>query len=140
MLLRNKKQEDIHAGKWNGLGGKLLPGETPEECVIREVYEESGLMISEPSLRGILTFPEFSYGEDWYVFVFVANQFKGSLTDSEEGQLEWIKNEDLLDLNLWPGDYYFLRALKSGIFFSGKFTYKNKMLIDHHMVSHHAIF
>ncbi len=140
MLLRNKKINDIHQGKWNGLGGKLATGESPEECVIREVHEESGLMICDPSLRGILTFPYFSKGEDWYVFVFVANQFKGSLIESDEGHLEWIDDDKLLDLNLWPGDYQFLRMLKEGTFFSGKFTYKHNILTDHHMESHHSVF
>src|SRR3990167_3062501 len=77
MLHRIKKHRDIHEGKWNGLGGKLVPGETPEECVIREVREESGLSIRNPSLRGILTFPAFSEEEDWYVYVFLAYEFSG---------------------------------------------------------------
>jgi len=140
MLLRNKKKNDIHQGKWNGLGGKLSDGESPEECVVREVFEESGLTITEPSLRGILTFPNFSKGEDWYVFVYAVNRFRGSLIESNEGHLEWIDNDKLLDLNLWQGDYYFLQALNEGTFFSGKFLYKNKMLIEHQMVMHHAVF
>ncbi len=72
MLHRIKKPQDIHQGKWNGLGGKLLPGETPEQCVIREVEEESGITLSNPELRGILTFPNFDGNEDWYVFLFTA--------------------------------------------------------------------
>jgi len=138
MLLRNKKTGDIHLGKWNGLGGKLAPGETPEECVIREVKEESGLTIYEPSLRGVLTFPQFDKDEDWYVFVFVADRFSGTLISCDEGQLEWIENSKLFELNLWAGDYYFLSALTEGSFFSGKFVYKNKLLIDHELVIHHT--
>ena len=140
MLLRNKKANDIHEGKWNGLGGKLAPGESPEECAIREVYEESGLTITAPSLRGILTFPEFSNGEDWYVFVFLIDRFQGTLSESEEGHLEWIDDDKLLELNLWEGDFYFLRAMQQGTFFSGKFTYKNKLLEDHQMILHHPVF
>ncbi len=90
MLHRIKKVNDIHEGKWNGLGGKLEPGETPEECVIREVREESGLIIHKPCLKGILTFPMFDGVDDWTVFVFVAHQFEGNLLDSSEGKLEWI--------------------------------------------------
>lgn len=136
MLHRVKRKNDIHQDKWNGLGGKFLPGETPEECVIREVYEESGLMLNDPQLKGILTFPEFSAGEDWYVFVFVADHFEGSLIDSSEGNLEWIDDSDLLDLNLWEGDKYFLQYLNDNVFFSGKFYYKNGQLKDHLIVIH----
>ena len=84
MLHRVKKAQDIHAGKWNGLGGKLEPGETPEACAIREVREESGLEIDPPQWRGLLTFPNFAHGEDWYAFVFVARSFRGTLIDSPE--------------------------------------------------------
>ena len=70
---RNKKANDIHEGKWNGLGGKFEAGETPEECLIREVYEESGLSIDNPRLRGLLIFPNFK-GNDWYVFVFTTTE------------------------------------------------------------------
>jgi ADP-ribose pyrophosphatase YjhB (NUDIX family) len=79
----NKKANDIHEGKWNGLGGKFEAGETPEKCVIREVYEESGLLIREPKLCGLLVFPRFK-GNDWYVFVFTADDFSGELIDSPE--------------------------------------------------------
>jgi 8-oxo-dGTP diphosphatase len=136
MLHRVKKEDDIHQDKWNGLGGKFEPGETPEECVIREVEEESGLRLENPLLKGVLTFPEFSAGEDWYVFVFVASQFNGNLTESSEGILEWIDDNQLLDLNLWEGDQYFIKWLDKNVFFSGKFIYKNNQLLDHHMTMH----
>ncbi|MEZ4560192.1 MAG: 8-oxo-dGTP diphosphatase [Caldilineaceae bacterium] len=100
MLLRNKKANDMHAGKWNGLGGKFEPGETPEDCAIREIQEESGLTVRNPALRGILTFPGFDGEEDWYAFVFVANTFEGELIESDEGELHWIDDDRLLDLNL----------------------------------------
>ena len=98
MLHRIKKQQDMHAGKWNGLGGKFLPGETPEQCAIREVQEESGLTMTNPVLRGILTFPAFSKDEDWYCFLFVGRQFSGELIDSNEGVLAWIDDDKVLDL------------------------------------------
>mgnify|MGYP003377192534 CR=1 FL=1 len=101
MLHRIKRANDMHQGKWNGLGGKFEPGESPEACAIREVYEESGLRIRRPELRGILTFPDFRAGEDWYAFVFVAQDFHGELIDSAEGVLQWIDDADLLDLPLW---------------------------------------
>ena len=130
MLFRNKKKNDIHARKWNGLGGKFNPGETPEECVLREVYEESGLKIENPRLCGFLTFPQFSAGEDWYVFVFTATDFSGDLSDSPEGKLAWIADDELLNLDLWAGDQYFLPLLDSGSYFSGKFVYRDGKLFD----------
>ncbi|MDP4094199.1 MAG: 8-oxo-dGTP diphosphatase, partial [Bacillota bacterium] len=89
MLHRIKKQNDIHEGKWNGLGGHFEQGETPEECIIREVYEESGLTLKKPMLRGILSFPLFDGFEDEYTFLFTASEFEGQLIDSPEGMLEW---------------------------------------------------
>ncbi len=136
MLHRVKKPDDIHEGKWNGLGGKFEPGESPEECVRREVKEESGLKIESPLLKGVLTFPDFAKGEDWYVFVFTASRFSGGLTDSDEGELKWIKNSELLKLNLWEGDKIFLKNLDRKPFFSGKFHYKNGRLTGYSMETH----
>jgi len=134
MLHRVKKENDMHEGKWNGLGGKLEPGETPEECIIREVKEESGLAIYNPQLKGILTFPQFDGIDDWMAFLFTATQFEGNLIDSPEGNLEWIKDEEVPNLNLWPGDRIFLKWVEEDTFFSAKFIYKNKKLIDHKVV------
>ena len=136
MLHRIKRQDDVHQGKWNGLGGKLHLGETPEEGVIREVREESGLEIKNPSLRGILTFPAFKDEEDWYVYVFVASEFSGELIDSEEGELKWIEDGKLFELPLWEGDPLFLKWLEEGRFFSGKFIYQDGKLIGHDVVFH----
>jgi 8-oxo-dGTP diphosphatase len=125
MVYRNKKPNDIHAGKWNGLGGKFEPGESPEECVIREVLEESGLEIRKPKLHGLLMFPNFK-GDDWYVFVFTAREFAGELIDSPEGRLEWIPDHDLTSLNLWKSDHIFLPWLEKEKFFSAKFIYQGE--------------
>ena len=100
MIHRVKKENDYHQGKWNGLGGKFDKGETPEECVIREVEEETGLKIKIPHLHGLLTFPMFDGIDDWYVFVYTANEFEGKLIDSNEGNLEWIPDNELTNLNL----------------------------------------
>ena len=134
MLERVKKSGDIHRGKWNGLGGKLEAGESPEECIIREVREESGLTITNPILKGILTFPKFKDGQDWYVYVFIATDFDGALIDSPEGNLEWIPHENILELNLWEGDTIFLPWLERRVFFSAKFSYEDKKLVDHSVV------
>jgi len=136
MLHRTKKKNDIHQDKWNGLGGKFLPGETPEECVTREILEESGYLIKNPQLKGILTFPNFNKNEDWYVFVFVATQFEGQEIISPEGHLQWIDDGALHALPLWEGDKYFLEMLGKHIFFSGKFIYQEGSLLDHQIIVH----
>src|SRR5262245_36010948 len=82
MLHRRKQVGKIYDDKWNGLGGKMEPGEAPEECVVREVREESGLKILHPILKGVLTFPSFDGVDDWLVFVFLATKFSGSLLES----------------------------------------------------------
>ena len=136
MVYRNKKPNDMHMGKWNGLGGKLEPGESPEECAIREVFEESGLRTEELILKGFLTFPKFSNDEDWYAFVYLIPSFSGSLVNSPEGELRWIEDEKLLDLNLWAGDRIFLPLLDRPGIFSGKFVYKNRSLMEHQITSY----
>ena len=125
MLHRVKRADDIHAGKWNGLGGKFEEGETPEECVIREVREESELTIENPRLRGLLMFTGFK-GEDWYVFVFTAQEFSGELKENGEGYLKWIPNAELESLPLWPSDHIFFQWLQEEKFFSAKFVYEGE--------------
>ncbi len=134
MVHRIKKENDIHKGKWNGLGGKLEPGETPEECARREIQEESGLTVKKLLLKGFLTFPEFAHEEDWYAFIFVADEFEGQLIESPEGSLQWIDDDRLLELNLWEGDLFFLPWLNHPGYFSGKFIYKDGRLLDYQMV------
>ncbi len=137
MMHRNKRAGDIHDGKWNGLGGKLDFGETPEEGVIREVKEESGLVIKNPSLRGILTFPAFKDEEDWYVYVFVAHEYSGEFAvESREGELKWIEDEKLFGLPLWEGEPIFLKWIEEGRFFSGKFVYENGKFINYEVAFH----
>jgi len=131
MLHRTKKKNDFHEGKWNGLGGKFEPGETPEECAIREIKEESGLLMENPRLHGFITFPMFDGVKDWYVFLFTSDKFSGELIDSDEGRLEWIPNDKLLELNLWEGDRIFIPWLFQEKFFSAKFVYENGNFISH---------
>jgi 8-oxo-dGTP diphosphatase len=131
MVHRVKKAQDMHLGKWNGLGGKLEPGETPEECARREIQEESGLEVADLTWKGLLTFPGFSNDEDWYAFVFVATVVDGPLIDSPEGDLKWVDQEELFGLNLWEGDRIFLPWLDRPGVFSGKFTYLDGQLADH---------
>lgn len=130
MIHRVKKAGDIHAGKWNGLGGKLEPGESPEQCVIREAREESGLEVAHPRYHGLLVFADFK-GDDWYVWVFSADQFSGELVESAEGRLQWIPDEEIPQLNLWPSDLVFLPWLKGGKIFSARFQYNGDEMLGH---------
>jgi len=131
MVHRVKKDNDMHEGKWNGLGGKFEDGESPEECVVREVKEESGLDIINPKLKGFITFPAFDGFDDWYVFIFVATQFSGELIDSPEGNLKWIPDKELFNLPLWEGDKIFMNWLNIKKFFSAKFYYNNGSYLSH---------
>ncbi len=131
MLYRNKKENDYHEGKWNGLGGKFEPGESPEECAVREIEEESGLIVKNIKMKGFITFPMFDGKEDWYVFAFVIDKFESELIDSPEGQLEWIPNNKLKELNLWDGDQIFIPWLFQEKFFSAKFNYENGKFLDY---------
>jgi 8-oxo-dGTP diphosphatase len=134
MIHRNKKENDYHKGKWNGLGGKLEPGENPEECAIREVREESGLEIKNLKLCGFIYFPLFDQVEDWHVFIFTADKSGGELIDSPEGQLEWIPDDQLTSLILWEGDKIFLEWIREGKSFCAVFKYINKQYVSHDVV------
>jgi len=135
MIHRVKRADDIHAGKWNGLGGKLEPGESPEECVRREVREESGLEIRRPRLHGLLTFAGFK-GDDWYVFVYTADDFSGELGENEEGFLRWVPDAELEALPLWPSDHIFFPWLRQGRFFSAKFVYAGEEMRSYEVAFH----
>jgi 8-oxo-dGTP diphosphatase len=130
MVHRVKKADDIHRGKWNGLGGKFEPGESPEECIIREVREESGLVIRAPRYHGLLIFTNFK-GDDWYVWVFTATEFEGTLIDSPEGNLKWIPDNELTSLPLWDSDHIFLPWLEKPGVFSAKFDYEGEKMLGH---------
>lgn len=130
MLHRTKKSIDPNGGKWIGVGGKLEQNESPDECIIREVYEETGLQI-QPQLRGILTFilPKW---ENELTFLYTSNNFEGTIKECNEGQLHWIDKEKVLDLNLWEGDKHFLpKLLETNDFFTMKLVYdKDDQLLE----------
>lgn len=114
MLLRNKKKQDANAGKWIGVGGKVEPGETPEECLLREVKEETGLELTEYAYRGKITFYLDPY-EDEITHLYTATGFRGELMENcPEGELRWIPLEEIPNLRLWEGDRYFLKELMKG--------------------------
>jgi 8-oxo-dGTP diphosphatase len=95
------------------------------------VEEESGLLVKKMWLKGFLSFPGFANDEDWYAFVFVIPDFEGQLIESAEGDLKWVDNSELLQLNLWEGDRIFLPWLDRSGIFSGKFVYKDGSLVEH---------
>ena len=130
MLHRVKKENDINKDKWIGLGGKLEENESPDECLLREVYEESGLRLTSWQYRGIVTFVNTKC-ESEFMHLFTADGFEGEIGPCDEGELEWIKKSELMRLTLWEGDKIFLRLLDSGEpFFSLKLNYDGDELIS----------
>lgn len=130
MLHRVKKENDINRDKWIGLGGKFEEDESPEECLLREVYEESGLRLTSWRYRGIVTFVNTKCSSE-YMHLFTADAFEGTVGPCDEGELEWIKKAELMKLTLWEGDRIFLRLLDSNEpFFSLKLSYDGDELIS----------
>lgn len=132
MLYRNRKENDVNAGKYIGVGGKFEAGESPEECLLREVREETGYTLTSYAFRGIITF--VLNGETEYMFLYTADGFEGTLTDCDEGELCWIDKDKIPSLPLWEGDKLFLELLRQDVRpFSMKLVYdKNDRLIASH--------
>ena len=148
MMLRNKKKHDLNQNKWIGVGGKFEEGESPEDCLIRETYEETGLTLTGFKLRGIVTFISDEWGCE-YMHLFTADKFEGELievTDSEgagcdnkygpayvcnEGELHWISKSEVMGLNMWEGDRAFFDLIfNDSPFFTMKLTYAGDELTD----------
>ena len=131
MLHRVKKTVDENKDKWIGIGGKFEEGESPEDCLLREVREETGLRLLRWRYRGIVTFVSDEWGTE-YMHLFTSDAFEGSLrTDCDEGELEWIDRDRLLKLPIWEGDKIFLRLLDEDVpFFSLKLRYAGDRLMD----------
>lgn len=131
MLHRTKKKNDINKEKWLGIGGKFVDKESPEECIIREVKEETGLILNSVSLRGILTFIN-TICETEYIFVFTSNNFTGNLIECNEGDLQWVDKEKVTSLNLWEGDKIFIEKIKEeSPFFTIKYIYDGDTLLHY---------
>lgn len=123
MLHRVSKKMDANKDKWIGIGGHFEEGESPEDCLLREALEETGLTLTSYRFRGIVTFCSEIYPVE-YMCLYTADGFEGTLTSCDEGELEWVEKEALLELNLWDGDRLFLDLLKREIpFFSLKLCY-----------------
>lgn len=131
MLHRTKKENDANRDKWIGVGGKFEADETPQECLLREVYEETSLTLTSYSLRGIVTF----ISDEWeteYMFLFTSSEYEGEVSDCNEGELVWIEKKEVMNLNLWEGDKIFLKLLTEDVgFFSLKLRYRGDELVEH---------
>ncbi len=123
MLHRVKKQNDVNRDKWIGIGGKFEPDESPDECLLREAKEETGLTLTSWRYRGIVTFVN-TVCESEYMHLFTADDYEGKIKQCDEGVLEWIDRKRLYDLTLWEGDRIFLKLLETDEpFFSLKLCY-----------------
>ena len=130
MLHRIRKENDLNRDKWIGIGGKFEEGESPENCLLREVYEETGLTLDSWRYCGIVTFVSDEWGTE-YMHLFHSADFHGNLRECSEGSLEWIDKTALASLpDQWEGDRIFLRLMEDGVpFFSLKLCYSGDLLI-----------
>ena len=130
MLHRVKKEKDINKDKWIGVGGHFEEGESPEECLLREVREETGLELTSFRLRGIVTFTTDIYPTE-YMFLYTADAYEGEITECNEGNLEWVKKREVYQLPVWEGDKVFFRLLEEEIpVFSLKLRYEGDNLVE----------
>ncbi len=130
MLHRVKKVNDLNQDKWIGIGGKFEDKESPEECMLREALEETGLTLIKPEYRGILTFVSNKWPTE-YIHLFYADNFSGELKECDEGNLEWVAIEDIYSLPIWSGDKIFLKLIEENApFFSLKLQYEEDNLVN----------
>jgi len=133
MVHRNKRPDDIHYGKYNGLGGKLDRGESVTDCMKREIWEESGLRVEALTLRGTISWPGFGKrGEDWFGFIFRIDRWSGTPHEgNHEGTLEWVDRDALLHLPLWESDRLFLPMVfdESPAVFHGVMPYESGRML-----------
>ena len=129
MLHRTKKENDINHDKWIGFGGKFQDKESPEDCLLRETWEETGLTLTSYRYRGLVTFISNLWPTE-YMHLFTADGWTGEPHPCDEGELAWIKKADLLSLPLWKGDQIFLDLLdRNTPFFSLKLQYEGDDLV-----------
>lgn len=131
LLHRIKKEKDINKDKWIGIGGKFEEGESPEDCLLREAWEETGLTLNSWKYHAIITFVTIDDGVPYseYMHLFSSRDFSGELKTCDEGVLEWVPKEEMGKLNLWEGDLVFLRLMEAGVpFFSMKLVYRDRVL------------
>ncbi|MBR5791738.1 MAG: 8-oxo-dGTP diphosphatase [Ruminiclostridium sp.] len=130
MLHRVKKKNDVNQDKWVGIGGKFEDKESPEDCLLREVFEETGLTLTRYAYRGLVTFVSDQW-ETEYMHLFTADEFQGEIGPCDEGNLEWVDKDKVKDLPIWVGDKIFLDLLTQEIpFFSLKLAYEGETLVQ----------
>lgn len=130
MLHRVKKKNDINHDKWIGVGGKFEDKESPEECMLREAFEETGLTLTDYQYRGIVTFVSDEY-ETEYMHLFTASAWSGEMSECNEGVLEWVPKNQVPELPIWEGDKIFFRLIaEERPFFSLKLSYSGDILVD----------
>ena len=130
MLNRNKKETDCNGGKWIGVGGKIEENESPTEALLREVKEETSLVLNNYRLRGIITFVSDTW-EGEYMFLYTSSSFDGTVCECDEGELHWVEKERVFELPLWEGDRVFLKYLNEDRdFFNLKLVYEGDTLIE----------
>lgn len=130
MLHRVKKKNDVNQDKWVGIGGKFEDKESPEDCMLRETLEETGLTLTHMEYRGIVTFISDRYPTE-YMHLFWADDFSGTIKECDEGNLEWISKKALMELPMWAGDKIFLELLDKKVpFFSLKLRYEGDILAE----------
>lgn len=130
MLHRIKKKNDLNKDKWVGIGGKFEDKESPEDCVKREVFEETGLTLEKLRYCGIVTFVSDKW-ETEYMHLFHSDLFSGTVKECDEGVLEWIDKEELAKIPMWQGDKIFLKLIDSkASFFSLKLVYNGETLCE----------
>lgn len=131
LLHRTKKKKDINEGKWIGVGGKFEAGESAEECMRREIYEETGFVAHQLQLHGIVSFPGLYYGQDEVMFVYTCHDFSGEMHECDEGELQWINDDQIASLPKWEGDYHFFEWLKDNKIHSAKIVYENDHVVEY---------
>ena len=130
MLHRTSKKKDGNKDKWMGVGGHFEKGESPEECLLREVKEETGLGLTSYQFRGIVTFISDEWPDE-YMCLYTADRYTGNIGNCDEGELVWVEKEIIMDLNIWEGDKIFLKLLtENQPFFSLKLEYKGDKLVN----------
>ena len=130
MLHRTSKKKDGNKDKWIGVGGHFEKGKSPEECLLREVKEETGLELTSYQFRGIVTFISDEWPDE-YMCLYTADRYTGDIGNCDEGELVWVEKEKIMDLNIWEGDKIFLKLLmENQPFFSLKLEYKGDKLVN----------